>query len=149
LERIYQPPFQSCLGHFSQDDYLPNLPAQVNPANRWSRIWGANRLLNNSQVGTPRCGVQVGAARRPYQKLICAPAYGLRLKVSGKSGGGSRTTQERPALRAVPPLFSHTEEAARRFHFIAEDGAKRMFFSIDAGWGLCRDTQSAKSVHVP
>jgi hypothetical protein len=33
---------------------------------------GASRFLIISLVGTPLCGVQVGAARRPYQKMRCA-----------------------------------------------------------------------------
>jgi hypothetical protein len=33
---------------------------------------GASRFLIISLVGTSRCGVQVGAARRPYQKMRCA-----------------------------------------------------------------------------
>jgi hypothetical protein len=37
-----------------------------------SRERCASQFFTIHMVGTPRCGVQVGAARRPYQEVRCA-----------------------------------------------------------------------------
>jgi hypothetical protein len=38
--------------------------------------------------------------------------------MSGKGDNGNRTTLERLAARAVPPLFLHGEEPGRFFRFV-------------------------------
>ena len=98
---------------------------------------GTSQFLDNSEVGTPRRGVQVGAARRPHHKPRCAPGGRVAAKSSGEAflSRMARTTRMASFFGGEKTQRAHKGKPQRNPESAADD-------SLETGGASAASPQS-------